>query len=288
MKNYLKKYEMLWSVVKDLNWTPDSDYDEVQSLLIKSMSLEQSTQLNKELEEVQKFLSERIPENKVYKFTKGREEEGYIIFYNIIAMGYDKTIDALEDKKEFWDNINENVLYSNFASVIPFEYDYNDVKEEDSLQKMFDLSIEKIEIMKKADHLSTRYKDLIEKETLDFVKKTKDFISGKLTGYDRDVFYKEISDFSDKSRWAKDVILESINKSQRNLNRSEQKGEIIGYGYPNSIEQSIINEKQKNQIIILEKYDEKYIEEFDKNKVVDFLSVRKSKSKNNTNNTNKI
>ena len=277
MKNYLKKYEMLWDVIEQIEWTPKTEYDDVQAIIIKSLTKEQSEQLMKEFTEIHEILSNRIPLNKLHKYTSGDEETNFTFIGNIIAQGYDKTIESLEEPELFFNNIPEKFTYNDFQSAIPMSFDYEE-QENESVDKMFQESLNKVKMIKDAEHLSLEYKDNIEKIVLNFINKTKKALNGQDIGYTRDSFYEELKDFDEMSRWGRDVVAEVRAKEKKvRPSRSDGGNTIVGYGYPHAIDSYETNKKQENKNIDVSKYNKKYISDFSAKNVVSFLAAKDKK-----------
>ena len=72
----------------------------------------------------------------------------------------------------FFNNIPEKFTYNDFQSAIPMSFDYEE-QENESVDKMFQESLNKVKMIKDAEHLSLEYKDNIEKIVLNFINKTK-------------------------------------------------------------------------------------------------------------------
>ena len=251
----LDKYELLWSVVDSIQkYDLKKEFKKVETILKKEFTLETIQQYLKEREEVYSIINKELDTNDDMDMSFQYDEKYTTLIYFIISKGKKEVEKVINENIKPMEYYTKNKPNDSFEYVTPYTEYYIELPMSESIKKELDKYNENMKILKKSKILHPDYVKEVESKAEYFKKYFEKIIKDEKVDFDKKSFDKRFNKFQDLYIHASDYIARVKNKS-----REEASNMLIGYIYPNLIEEYDNLKKYASDNLDLSMFEGEYV-----------------------------
>jgi hypothetical protein len=233
MKEEFKIYKEFWNIVDQLDLTKLSE-NVLKTILRNNLTADQSRKLDEDLYNLMDLISSDIKHLCKKRKVPCCEERLRELSSNSLGMGYEFTQNILNEDSKSWKILLNLKVHLNYE--IPFDFEYE--KDLNETAPIIKESEDRIQLLRdKGKHLTEEYIESLEKD-LSYFKNA--LSEENLEKYNKDEMYEKIKESQKLGEWASHIIAIEEKKSFNDGGIN-----IVGYEYPNTIEEILSSQKAK-------------------------------------------